>query len=262
MDSNLSRYPKKHLAISVILLISALAFFIRNAKPGSGYYFLISIIILLCFVFYLEFGNRIGKLIDEKISHSFMKAIFKFFSLVSLFFINVFLLDQMFSIISNPNSTDELIQKCREQKYSFYCHRRAKELRYKEKDKISSFKVLSAICHSNDADACNSGAWLVAKNRKLLGDHLQSAIQMSEKSIQLGPKKEYFYSTLALVHYVVGNKEKAIASQKDAINLHEVLMKKGHTSFKKMCETRQRNYIRRLKSYESGVSVDKILLSL
>lgn len=168
----------------------------------------------------------------------------------------------MFSIISNPSSTDELIQVCREQKYSFYCYRRVKDLRYKGKDKVNSFKVLSSICHTNDADACNSGAWLVAKNRKLLVDHLQSAIQMSEKSIQLEPKKEYFHSTLALVHYVVGNKEKAIESQKNAINFHEILMKRGHTSFKKMCKTRQENYILRLKSYESSEDIDKILLSL
>nr|WP_315219841.1 hypothetical protein [uncultured Flavobacterium sp.] len=66
------------------------------------------------------------------------------------------------------------------------------------------------------SNACNDAAWSVVKNSENV-DFLKNAITWSEYSLIISKNNAYYLDTLAQLYYKEGQKEKAIATQKQAV---------------------------------------------
>jgi tetratricopeptide (TPR) repeat protein len=97
--------------------------------------------------------------------------------------------------------------------------------------------------NSDDADACNSLAWLLATGQSPAKEDLAQAVELSERACRLTPKERWDYvDTLAAAYAAAGRFREAVAAAQKAIELAEASR-----------QTRPAEEIRkRLELYRSG----------
>ena len=74
---------------------------------------------------------------------------------------------------------------------------------------------------NNFADMANTMAWEVVLKRPQYNATLKKALKWSQLSIQLSPNNSYYLNTLAQLHYLNGDKQKATEVQQKAIDIYK-----------------------------------------